>query len=101
MQLLSPGKPYQPLQHQPSQQLTAHPAQPRRAAQGGWQGAHAQGLPQDTAGSADDATAAGRRLLQLTTSPGALGPACSVGPTCQSLDVTCKLTISQVGLLMA
>ena len=90
----------QPLQHQPSQQLSAHAAQPGRAAEGGWLGADAHGLPQGTAGLPEDAMAAGRRLLQITASPGALGPACSVGPTCQSLDVTCKLTISQVGLLM-
>ena len=65
----------------------------QQRAQAGWQGADANGLP-------DASTAAGRRLLQITASPGALGPACSVGPTCQSLDVTCKLSISQVGLLM-
>lgn len=98
MQLPSSEKPSQPLQRQPSQQLTA--AQPRKAAQAGWQGADARGLLQGTAGLPDGATAAGRQLLQNTASPGALGPACSVGPTCQSLDVTCKLSISQVGFLM-
>ena len=100
MQLPPSEKLSQPLQHQPSQQLAAHPAQPERAAQAGWQGVGAHGLPQGTAGLPDDAIAASRRLLQITASPGALGPACSVGPTCQSLDVTCKLSISQVGLLM-
>ena len=98
MQLPSLEDPSQRLQRQPSHQLTAHPAQPRGPAQAGWQGADAHGLPQGTAGLPDDATAAGRRLLQISASPGALGPACSVGPTCQSLDVTCKLSISQVGL---
>ena len=100
MQLPPSEGPVQPLQHQPSQQLTVHPAQSRRAAQAGWQGAGAANLPQSTGGLPDGAITAGRRLLQITASPGTLGAACSVGPTCQSLDVTCKLSISQVGLLM-
>ena len=33
-----------------------------------------------------------RRLQQNSSTAGALGPACTLGPTCLSLDVSCKIT---------